>query len=99
APSHQLASEQGIRVFLNGCNIVSESIMPRSWNYRKSDLRNLRAIHKAFGTRPLRKLPSFGLWKQAWNGFWHRRESVALLDLIDYNQIAAREELARKVGW
>ena len=40
------ATKYGIKYVLSGHNLVSESILPRSWGYDSSDARHVRAIQK-----------------------------------------------------
>ena len=51
-----------------------------------------------WGEESLRKLPTFGVWQQA---YYHARgfRSVALLDLADYHKAEAKDLLVKKLGW
>lgn len=57
-----IARKNKIRYSLSGNNTATESFMPESWNWLKSDLRNLKAIQARFGTRPIKTLPTLNFW-------------------------------------
>lgn len=96
---YRLAAKHGLKYILSGLNHATESVMPRSWNYAKFDLVNLRNIHKKFGERPLRKLPALGVWQRAWYQLVRGIHSEPVLDLVDYNKAEAKTLLMRKLNW
>ena len=99
ALAHRVARDQGIRWVLSGTNHVTESIMPTTWMHRKTDLRNLKAIHRRFGTRPLRTLPTLSMVELQWNLNVRRLRSIAVLNYLPYTRAGAIEELQRELGW
>ncbi|WGM40044.1 N-acetyl sugar amidotransferase [Caulobacter sp. NIBR1757] len=96
---YRIAARKGIKYVLSGTNSATEWLLPKAWYYRKLDLVNLKAIHKRFGDRPLRKLPSLGLWQQVYFDRVRRISSAALLELVDYDKSAATRLLATDFGW
>lgn len=96
---YKLAARNGISSILSGTNWATEWLMPRTWNYRKQDLVNLRAIHRQFGKVPLRHSALYGLRHQAWYTYVRGIRSHALLDLIDYNKADAKRLLIDELGW
>lgn len=96
---HRIAAERGIRNILSGTNYATEWLLPRAWYYRKYDLRNLKQIHRRFGERPLRKLPSIGVWEQAYFRHFRGVRTWPLLDLVDYFKADAKALLMRELGW
>lgn len=96
---YRIASKRGIRFILSGTNYATEWLLPKAWHYRKFDLANLKAIHMAFGTRPLRKLPALGIWQHAYYSHFRRIETAALLDLVPYNKAEAKALLMNELGW
>ncbi|HEX6182194.1 MAG TPA: 7-cyano-7-deazaguanine synthase, partial [Chitinophagaceae bacterium] len=60
------AQKFGIKYVLSGNNVVTEHTLPKTWNYNKFDLVNLRNIHRTYGTLPLKNLPALGLWHYAY---------------------------------
>jgi N-acetyl sugar amidotransferase len=96
---HKIAANRGIKYILSGNNYATEWLMPKSWNYRKNDARNLKAIHRRFGSRPLEQLPWMGVWQEARYRLVNGIRMLPLLDLIDYNKTEAKSVLMNEIGW
>lgn len=94
---YDLASRKGIRYFISGYNYQSEFILPRKWVYDTRDLCNIRAIHRQFGTRPLKKYPVMGQLTY----IYHRltKKKVDILYYMDYNKQEAMHLLERELDW
>ncbi len=96
----EIAKKYKIKSVVNGLNIVTEAILPRSWIYMdKLDIVNLTNIHKKFGTIPLNNFPKLGLTKQYVNQILYKMNSVAPLNLLDYNKNEVKETLIKELGW
>lgn len=96
---HRTAVDEGIGHILIGVNLATEAIMPRSWNYRKADLRNLKAIVRRNGGPRLKSFPTVSTSRLA---YWRYVKNIILLDplnLIDFDRDRASEVLARELGW
>lgn len=96
----KFTKEHNIRYIIGGNNIATEHGMPRSWNWHKRDTKNIKSIHKLFGTRPIRSFPMVGLgrWfliKYIGIPFQH----IEILDLINYRKDKAMQLLTEKLGW
>ena len=96
---YQIANKNRLEFILSGTNVVTEGILPRSWYYPKFDLANLKDIHRQFGTIPLRKLPALGFWQMTYYNQLRGINSVALLDLVEYNKKDAKSLLVSRYGW
>lgn len=96
---HRIAAKRGIRYLLSGTNHATEWLMPLRWNYRKNDIRNLRSIHRQFGERPLRKLPTIGVWSAGYYHIAHGVRVEPLLNLVDYSVRSAKQRLTDRFGW
>jgi N-acetyl sugar amidotransferase len=96
---YKIALQHGLKFLLSGTNVATESILPNRWYYPKFDLKNLRDIHRHFGTLPLRKLPALGFWQMTYYNQMRRINSVSLLDLVDYNKATAKALLKERYGW
>lgn len=73
--------------------------MPAGWNHFKLDARNIRAIHKRFGsgridTHPLVGTLDYLAFKYIWKIEW-----VSILDFVDYNKEQAIDLLVREYGY
>ena len=96
---YRTAAKHGIHTILSGTNYATEWLLPKAWNYCKSDLTNLKAIHAAFGEQPMKTLPAMGIWRQSWYAKRNGIRTEALLDLVDYHPAAARAKLQSDFGW
>lgn len=99
AALHDIADKQGIGYILSGANIVTETIMPVSWAYRKNDLRNLKTIHRRYGKGGLKTYPMLGLSRLLYYRFFKRILTIPLLDYMDYNKKEAKRILQSEFGW
>lgn len=96
----EIAKKYKIKSVVNGLNIVTEAILPRSWVYMdKLDIVNLSNIHKQFGTIPLKNFPKLGLTKQYVNRILYKMNSVAPLNLLDYDKNKVKEILMKELDW
>jgi len=100
AALYRKAAEVGVHYILTGGNLWTESILPRSWGYNAGDLRHLLAIHRCFGTKPLRNFPMLSFWKRYfYYPFIRGIKEVRLLNYVPYNRAEAKRILSEKFGW
>ncbi len=94
------AVKSNIRYVISGTNFATESILPQGWGYDAMDARHLKAIHRRFGTKRLRKFPIISFF-QYYISFPKIRgmRVVAPLDYIPYSKEAAIRLLERDYGW
>ena len=56
---YNFAAKHGFKYILTGANYSTECVRePLEWHYHASDLRQLKDIHRRFGTRPLKTFPT-----------------------------------------
>lgn len=97
---YTFAIENKIKYVLNGANHATESVLPKAWGYNATDSRQIKAINKRFGTRPLKQFLLTGLFKTyVYYPFIKRMKLVRPLDLIDYNKEEAIEFLTKEFDW
>jgi len=99
AALYQIANKRKINYILNGFNYATESILPKAWYHFKMDARNIRAIHKKYGSMPIKNLPMFGVMTYAYNRIFKNIQSIYPLNYINYNKNSAMEILSREIGW
>jgi N-acetyl sugar amidotransferase len=98
-----VAAKEGIRHLIIGQSFRTEGIAPLSWNFL--DGRYLRAVHKQFGTVPLRRWqpanPGFnlGIKEMFYYAFVRRIRTVTLLYHLDYVRTEVDALLVRELGW
>ncbi len=97
---YHTAAKYGVKTFIGGGNIATESILPQAWGYNAGDRRHLRAVHRRFGQVPLKTYPTLSFfdryfWFPAIKGF----REVRLLNYLPYDKNAAKELITRELGW
>jgi len=99
ATLYQLAAKHKINYFLSGYNIVTEAILPKAWVFNKQDSVNIKAIHKQFGSVPLKTFPFLTTAKKRYYSLALKIESVPLLNYIDFNKEKVKELLIDELQW
>lgn len=92
-----VAHKNNIRYVLSGTNIATEGVLPEAWIHRKTDLLNLRAIHKKYGKIRLKTFPAMGIFK--WRYYRKKMKFIEILNYLDYNRQEAKGALSEKIGW
>lgn len=96
---HQ-ARKYKIRHILSGSNLVSESILPASWEYTSDDAKLLKSIHKTFGSVRLKTYPVMSSFTRTlWYPFARGIKTHALLNYMPYHYDEAKATITREVGW
>ncbi len=91
--------QNNIKYFLSGGNFALESILQQGNTHSAKDLINIKAIHKAFGTKPIDKLTFTSTYAQAIDLFLRGIKSPRPLNMIEYNREKAFSELADFCGF
>lgn len=99
ATVHEVMDRHGIKTILSGGNWATEGIMPAAWVYNQHDDKNIKSIHKEFGTVPLNKTKFMGILTKTWRFTRGGIRSFRLLNHIDYNRQEAIQLLERQWGW
>lgn len=100
AKLYEFAVDRRIKYVLTGSNIATESILPQAWGYNATDSRQLRTIHKRFGSRPLETFPISGLLRSyLYYPYIRGMKVVRPLDLIEYDKEKAIAFLSERFGW
>jgi N-acetyl sugar amidotransferase len=95
-----LARDHDVRYLLSGSNTATEHGMPQRWVWHKLDWTNIKAIHQAYGTVPLKTFPHISTTAWRWSQLRGPRiEIVRMLDLVPYRRDIAAAELAAEFGW
>jgi N-acetyl sugar amidotransferase len=93
------ANKFNIKYLLSGNNVWTEYTLPKSWNYNKFDLVNLKNIHHTFSQSALTHLPALGVWHYAYYQLIKGVKSVQLLNYIDYDKEKIKNEIASQLTW
>ncbi len=96
---YKLIRKHKIRTFLSGGNFALECILQRGNTYRAFDVTNIKAIHKAFGTEPIDKLPLLSDYRRFIDQKLLRIKTVRPLNYINYNREIALKDLSQFCGF
>jgi N-acetyl sugar amidotransferase len=96
---YEVAKKNNLKYLITGYNIITEGIMPTSWNYSDDDILNMKAIHKQFGTREIKNLPTIGLYKKLYYEYILGIKQVTILNMIPYVKKNAKEIIIKELGW
>jgi N-acetyl sugar amidotransferase len=98
---YNFAAKHGVRYILTGANYSTECVRePLEWHYHASDLRQLKDIHRRFGTRPLKSFPTadiltFKVYYRLVKGI----RVVKPLNNVRYVKEEAMQFLVDRFGW
>jgi N-acetyl sugar amidotransferase len=96
----KLAHDNQIRVVLSGTNVATEHGLPLAWVWNKRDWTNIRAIHRAYGTVPIKSFPHSSTTRTRVLQLVGRGvDVVELLNLVSYRRDQAAATLTREFGW
>jgi N-acetyl sugar amidotransferase len=100
AATAAIAREHDLRYLLSGDNRATEHGLPGAWVWDKLDWTNIRAIHSAHGTEPLRTFPHVSMVRfRATEMLGMGVKTVKLLNLTNYRRDEAAATLEREFGW
>lgn len=100
ASLYHFAVRNNIKYVINGGNIATESVFPRSWHHAAMDAINLKAIYKRFGKRKLTHYKTISFFKYFfYYPFIKGMEVIRPLNFMPYHKCEALEVLKDKVGY
>lgn len=100
ALNYRMARQYKVKWILSGTNRSTEGMhMPANWNWLKFDARNIRDIHRRFGSVPLDTHPLISVAGFVWNRYVRGIRWTSFLDYFDYRKDDALATLEREVGY
>jgi N-acetyl sugar amidotransferase len=101
ASLYNYAARNGIKYVITGANYSTECVRePLEWHYHASDLRQLKDIHRRFGTRPLKTFPLCDIFRyRVYYRYFKGIQVIKPLNCIPYFKEQAVAELVEKFGW
>lgn len=98
---YNFAAKNKVKYILTGANYSTECVRePLEWHYHASDLRQIKDIHRQFGTRPLKSFPLAGIFRfKLYYRFVKGVRVVKPLNYLPYEKEKAIEELVGIYGW
>jgi N-acetyl sugar amidotransferase len=94
---HHVAEENGISYLIMGHNTRTESHLPRIWSQGHGDWKYIRAVHKKFGSVPLRSFPHMDFF--ALNKYMVTHKLINILNYMEYSKKDALKILETELGW
>lgn len=100
ALNYRMARQFKVKWILAGTNRSTEGMhMPSNWNWLKFDARNIRDIHRRFGSVPIRTHPLISVPGFIWNRYVRRIRWTPFLDYFEYRKDDALATLQSEVGY
>ena len=101
ATMYKFATQHNVKYILTGANLSTECIRnPVEWMYYQSDSRQLKDIHRQFGSRPLKTFPVTSiLWHKVWLPYFKGIKVVRPLNMVPYIKEDAKQLLMNRFGW
>ena len=96
---YDYAKKFHVKTFLSGGNFALESILKHTETANVYDMRNMRDIHKRFGTKPIDKLPFLSNFRRVTDRYLRGINSKRPLNYVDYNRDRAIQELKEFCGF
>jgi N-acetyl sugar amidotransferase len=98
---YNFAAKNGFKYILTGANYSTECVRePLEWHYHASDLRQLKAIHRQFGSRPLSTFPTTDIFKfKLYYRYVKGVKVVKPLNSVPYIKEDAMQLLVDRFGW
>lgn len=95
----KIRKKHKIKYVLSGTNFATEFGLPLSWIWSKMDWKNIKSIHKKFGSVKLNTYPRMsGIRWALINKFGFGGIFLELLNKVNYSKSTALNEL-KKIGW
>ncbi|HEY9176035.1 MAG TPA: N-acetyl sugar amidotransferase [Flavipsychrobacter sp.] len=99
ATLYRLAGEKDIKYILSGTNVQTENTLPKSWIHPKYDHVNIKAIHKKFGSVPLKTFPFMDAKVKRYYHSIKKITSVSVLNYVEYNKAKVKEAIQKELEW
>lgn len=96
---YDLCLKFNVKYIVTGCNVSTESILPRMWSAGKRDWRYIKSLHKKFGTKRMKTFPHYSLLRYLYVSRIKKVQLVNILNYLSYNKENAIQEMEKKFGW
>jgi len=95
----KLAMKLRLPHILSGSNLATEAFLPTNAGHDNKDWVHIRAIHKKFSDFPLVSYPRLTRVQFAYSILFRGVRFVPVLNYLDYDREAAKNELKSSYGW
>ena len=99
--TYEYGLKHNIKYMLNGSNIATEGILPKSWGYDAKDFIAIKDVYKKCGRGliSLSKYPHMNLFKYYQFSYMNKIIRVDLLNYVDYSKKKAIDLLSKEFDW
>lgn len=94
---HNIAHEKKIKYIIYGCNIRTESHLPRTWSQGHLDWKYISSIHEKYGHLPLTTFPHMDFFTL--NRYLMTHKTINILNYLSYSKKDAMKLLENELGW
>ena len=99
ATLYKQAAKHAVKHILSGTNVVTECTLPPHWIWHKTDHVHIQAIHRQFGTKPLKTYP-FMDWKvKKLQQMLGRVTETSILHYVPYVKADVKRRIIDELGW
>ena len=95
----KISRKFNVKYILNGGNVVTEAIMPKSWRHTKVDKSNIKDIHKKFGEVPIKTYPMSGIIKHQFFKYVSRIKTIQILNYYSFDREHVISRIKNELGW
>lgn len=100
ASIYHFAVKNNIKYVINGGNIATESVFPKSWHHDAMDAINLKAIHQRYGKQKLQQFRTINFMEYFfYYPFIKGLTTIRPLNFMPYHKDKALEYLKKKVAF
>ena len=100
AELYRYALKHGIKYFVGGGNFSSECILPPTWGIDSMDGKNLKDIHKKYGSIKLEQVKPLSFYEIYFKiPYINRLKKIRPLNYINYDKEKAIKELKKNLGF
>jgi len=96
---YRTANKYGIKHILSGCNVTSESILPKAWSQGHRDKTYIASVYKQFGEKKKLFIPTASIYQVIWNQRVKGIKWIDTLDYVQYDKEQAKEYLKQHLDW
>ncbi len=94
---HEIAQEKRVKYIIYGCNIRTESHLPKAWSQGHLDWKYIENIQKKFGHLPLTTFPHTDYVTLHW--YMATQTTINILNYLEYSKKEAMKILENELGW
>ena len=97
---YKIADTYNVKYIINGGNLATESILPKSWGHASIDLKHLNCIQRTFGSIKLRKYPKINMFRRyVIYPILKGIKEYRILNFLPYNKKEAKKIIQSSLGW